>query len=588
MFRRSSQWLRICTLMLVAVMLLAACGGDDDDDPTETPAQTGATATTAAAATTPDDTADATATTGAAAESTATTGEAAEDDGETIVLNFDAGTTAGGGGRPNAPLTAYCYLINGGSMFEVFRLVDSRLLAFTADMSDYVAEIAESWEMEGTTITFHLRENAMWHDGTPITADDVLFTFNLVAHPETVSRYAATFSTVEGYEELQSGAAETMSGLTAPDDHTVVLSLTQPDSGILPGIPILGILPAHILGDVPPAEICENSYWIDGRVSSGPFKWKELVEGQRIELEAFDDYFLGRPQIDEINLLFFANFETSLAAFEQQSNMAAPLTADNLEYAQGLDFGRIESMSTGVLAIFPNTDMPEFADPRIRQAMAYAIDNEAIADALFKGVAAEPTSRNLPWLEWADSPDLIDYNYDPELAQQLLDEVGWDPSKEFTLWYYYPDQVSTAVVEAIQQYWAAVGINVDIRLDEGGARQAAIDDGTLALTYGAWGSNPPVAMETVWTCAAAGYGYPCIEEYDDLLAQARATFDEEEQQELYRQAVALQNELLPTVFLWNRLNLLIVNNKLDTGEHGAWAAGNLMYHNFAEEWTLEE
>ena len=572
--------------MLVAMMLIAACGGDDDDD--DDAGQTDPTATTEVADSTPTEAGDDDEATEPAGDDPTEPADDGDDDGETTVLSFDAATTGGGGGQANAPLTAYCWVINGGSMFEVFRMVDSRLIAWNAEMTDYVGEIAESWEAEDTTITFNLRENALWHDGTPVTANDILFTFNVVANPDAGSRWAPTFSFVEGFDALQNGEADTMSGLTAPDDYTVVMELTQADSGILPGLPQLGIMPEHILGDVPPAEICENSYWVEDRVSSGPYVWSELVEGQRIELEAFDDYFLGAPEIDEVNLLLFDNYETSLAAFEQQSSLGAPLTADSLDYAESLDFAQIEQMSTGVLGIFLNTDMEAFSDPLVRQAMAYAIDQEAIAETLFAGVAAEPTSQTMPWLDWTDSPELTEYGYDPEMAQSLLDEAGWDSSEEHVLWYYYPDQVSTSVVEAIQQYWTAVGINVSIRLDEGGARQAAIDDGTWALTYGAWGINPPVAMNSIWSCAAGGVGYPCIEEYDELLAQARSTFDEEEQRELYRQAIALQNEVLPTVFLWNRFNLLVVNEQLNTGENGAWAAGSLMYHNYAEDWTLED
>jgi peptide/nickel transport system substrate-binding protein len=590
-------------------ILLAACGGDDDDDdgdddtPTNTPEAGGGDPTEVEEEPTEPEEEDPTEepagdateepedATEAPEEATATEADTGGSTAQS--LSFDAATTGGGGGQANTALIGYCYVASGGSMFEVRRLVDSRLIAWMADLSDFVGEIAEEWSVDETTITFNLRQNAAWHDGTPLTSADVLFTYNLIANPETASRYAGAFSFVVGYEALKAGEADTLEGLTAPDDYTVVIELTQPDSGILPQLPDIDILPSHILAGVSGAAICEDAFWIDdNRIGSGPYRWGQLVEAQRIELEAFEDYYLGAPNIAQINLLLFGNYETSLAAFEEGSNMAAPLNADNLEYAQGFDFARIETQSTGVLALFVNgynPDIPLFGDKRVRQAMSYAIDRQAIAEALYLGLAAEPTYRTTPWLDWTDSPDLNHYDYDPDRARELLEEAGWglEADVEFTLWYYYPDQVTAAVVQAIQQYLGEVGITAVPRLNEGGAMAEEQNNNTWGLIYGAWGIGPPVNMTQVWRPdedSVYRYSNP---EFEELMATARATFDVDEQRDAYSQAVAILNDELPFVWLFNRQNLVVVNEKLDTAGPGGWAAGSLMYHNFIEDWTLE-
>src|SRR5215207_8235137 len=102
---------------------------------------------------------------------------------DAMTLSFDAGATQGGGGRPNAAATEYSYVINGGSQFEINRMVDARLITMTYDLQEMVGDLAESWEIVDDVATFVLRQNAVWHDGTPVTASDVVFTINLLTDP---------------------------------------------------------------------------------------------------------------------------------------------------------------------------------------------------------------------------------------------------------------------------------------------------------------------------------------------------------------------------------------------------------------------
>ncbi len=570
--------------------ILAACGGSSST-PTTAAASTsssgGATPTAAASS-------------GGAASPTSSTGgttaspTAAGSTGSgtaTGSLSFDCGTTGGGGGQANTALAGYCYVVSGGSMFEVRRCVDSRLFAWKPDLSDYIPEIAEKWDIDEAkmTITFHLRQNAKWHDGQALTSDDVLYTLNLAANPATASRYAGAFANVEGYSDMKDGGATELSGITAPDANTVVIQLSKLDAGLLPQIPDLDILPKHVVGSTAPAQICQSQFWIDDsqRVGAGPFKWSQRVDDQRIELEAFPDYFLGAPKIAKLNLLLFSSYETSMAAFAQQSNYASPLTVDNLDYAKGLSFGDVSTQSSGVLILEVNNflkDEPLLGDKRVRQAISYAIDRKTIAEQLYKNVAAKPTYWTTPWLDWTKTDNLTTYDFDVDKAKSLLKDAGWNSTREFTLWYYYKDQVTASVVEAISQYLSAVGINAKPRLDSGGAMAASQKDGSWEFIYGAWGLNPALNMSQVWNCNST-LKY-CNDQFDSLMSQARSTLDQSKQEDLLKQAVAILNEELPTIFLFNRQNIVVANKKLDTAGHQAWATGSLMYHNYIEEWTV--
>ena len=259
-----------------------------------------------------------------------------------VTLSFDAGATGGGGGKPNAESIAYCFIVNGGSQYELNRMVDARLITLNADIQDYVGDLAESWEIADTTATFKLRQNAKWHDGTPVTAKDVIFTLNVLTDPAATSRWGGAFKNVVGYAEAQTAETPTsLTGLTAPDDYTVQIELTQPDSGLLAGFFFVNIMPEHILGTVARAELPAQPFWTEGRIGAGPFKFVQLVEGERIELEANPDYHLGAPQISKLNLLFFASFETSLAAFQQGTSLAAPMSANDIELVEGIEGAEI-------------------------------------------------------------------------------------------------------------------------------------------------------------------------------------------------------------------------------------------------------
>lgn len=507
-----------------------------------------------------------------------------------VSLAFDAGATGGGGGKPGAGLVNYCWVVNGGNQFELNRMVDARLVTLGADLQDFVGDIAESWEATDTTITFKLHPNAMWHDGTPLTSKDVAFTLNLLTDPASTSRFGGAFSSIAGYEEAQSAQTPTsLSGITTPDDHTVVLELSQPDSGLMYGFVFINILPEHLLGSADRATIAENPFWIEERIGAGPYRFVQLVEGERMELEAFPDYHFGAPQIQKLNLLFFTSAETSLAAFQSGQSLAAPMTPNDVELVEGSEGAEIVTTPAGVGAIWTNTKNPAFADKRVRQAIAYAIDKTTICESLFLGYA-DPVSTEIPYLEWAQPDDANPYEYDPDRARELLSEAGWEGGGPYVLWYYYPDQVTAAVMEAVQQYLGEVGIEIELRFDDGsGARNEEMEAGDWDLVYGSFGAQTsPSSLSVIWGPPGEKLYTYQNEEFNTEMDAALRTTDQDEQAEHYQNAIRILNEDLPWIWLFDRKNLIAVNTgKLTTGSDPAWGPGHIMYHNHAWDWTVE-
>jgi peptide/nickel transport system substrate-binding protein len=504
-------------------------------------------------------------------------------------LNFDAAATGGGGGKPNSAAKDYCYIVDGGNQFELNRMVDARLVTLSADLQGFVGDVAESWEIAGTTATFKLRNNVKWHDGTPLTSKDVAFTINVLSDPAVASRWSSTFKSVEGFAEAQTATAATaLSGIATPDDYTITLTLTEPDSGLLSGFMFLNLLPEHILGTVARGDLLAQPFWTKGRIGAGPFKFVQLVEGERIELEAFADYHLGAPKISKLNLLFFASFETSLAAFKQGSSAVAPFSVNDVEIVKGIAGAETVTTPAGVGAIWINVKQPAFSDKRVRQAIAYAIDKKTICTTLFQGYA-DPVSTEVPYLKWAQPADANPYDFDPDKAKSLLAEAGWKGDQTFTLWYYYPDQVTASVMEAVQQYLDAVGIKVELRFDDGsGVRAKQQTDGTWELVYGSNGAQPtPAGLNSTYgPPGLASFGYSS-DAFNAAMDSALKTYDQAEQATFYQTAIKILNEDSPWVWLFDRKNLIAVNTaKLTTGTTPAWGPGSVMYQNHAYDWTV--
>jgi len=482
-------------------------------------------------------------------------------------------------------------VLNGGSQFELNRMVDARLITLGADLQGFVGDLAESWDVADITATFKPRQNAKWHDGTPVTAKDIVFTLNVLTNPATTSRWGGAFKSVVGYTEAQTATSPTaLSGITAPDDYTVQIDLTQADSGLLADFFFINIIPEHILGAVDRTKIAEEAFWSNGRIGAGPFKFVKLIEGERLELEANPDYHFSEPVISKLNLLFFANFETTLAAFQQGPSLISPMSVNELELVQGIEGAEIVTTPAGVAAIWVNNNQPEFSDKRARQAIAYAIDKKTITETLWLG-DADPVSTEIPYVTWAQPADANPYNFDPEKAKSLLAEVGWDSSISFKLWYYYADQVTATVMEAVQQYLAAVGITVDLQFDDGsGVRTKEVEDGTWYLTYGSFGTQPAPSNLSV-VCGPPGkknFTYSSAE-FDAEIAAALLTYDQAEQATHSQAAVKILNEDAPWIWLFDRKNLIAVHtDKLTTGTTPAFGPGHFMFHNHAFDWTVTE
>ena len=418
---------------------------------------------------------------------------------------------------------------------------------------EIIPGLAESWEASEDLLqwTFHLRE-ALWHDGTPVTAEDVKFSIERIKDPELASPRAADFAVVERVD--------------AVDERTVVMTLSEPSTPLLAklGQSMNVIVPQHVVeanGDL------QNVV-----VGSGPFRFVEYVPQTRLVLERFDQHWgqdeAGNqlPYLDGITFTFYP---------DPTARTTAVLTGnvDWIEYVPAVDVPALQAdpsvvVAGGVTSNFRsvqfNTTEPPFDDYRVRQAFAYAIDKQAVVDlALFGTGGVVATGATIPagnYYAVEDSP----YNVrDVEKARALLAEAGYADGFEFEFYITSTYDFLRDPAEIIQSNLAAIGVTANLA-EIGVTANIKLEDWSIflptyiagdftALVSGSSGQTDPdqFLYTPFFSTVSTNFGKFQDARVDELLLAGRQEPDPEARRELYREAQYRILELSPHVFLFH-------------------------------------
>jgi peptide/nickel transport system substrate-binding protein len=316
---------------------------------------------------------------------------------------------------------------------------------------------------DGKTITLKLRDDIVWSDGTPITADDFIFTYQMTVDPNNAVAAVSPYDLIESME--------------APDPQTVVTNFTEPYAPWM-GQLWKGILPKHILQPVfDSAGSLNDAEWnFAPTVGCGPYNFAEWESGSFARFVANDNYWLGRPKIDELFFQFVPDDASQIAALQAGDG-------DLGTFFSWSDVPTLEEAGIKILLAYsgynegyyfnlnPEKGHPALQDLKVRQAIAYAIDREAISNDLLLG-GTKPAATmwdNMPYVD----PSITAYPFDPEMAKSLLDEAGWVDSNddgtrdkdgvELMLRYGTTTREIRKDTQAVvQQFLADVGIGVEL------------------------------------------------------------------------------------------------------------------------------
>lgn len=448
------------------------------------------------------------------------------------------------------------------------------LVQFNSDYDvDYL--IAESiTSQDDRTFTVKIRDNATWSDGEPITADDVVWTMMKFTCPD-VANPNFDFTPFVGINDdgTSPEGAESVEGIQAVDDRTVQLKTKDPMSLQTLYNNVLTwfcILPKHVLQDTPDDKLLTSSWFEKPDVVSGPYFVTDYDFSHYISYMANEKYFLGASKIQKVNFRIMDSSEILTGLQTGEIDMVHPLSSlpnEDRKTVEKLD-GYTSSYTDPITNEMTFFNTSKVTDPKVRQAIVYAIDRDTIVKQLLNG-KGEVTDgficSNSPYYD----ENKTKLSYDPDKAKQLLQEAGWDGSQ--TLQYYVSSNDSTAVKAAqlVQQYLGAVGVRIQINTVDfetlTGEVAGSDDEDFFSVQYTItpndyWADEVSLINDKNGDGSWSGGYYN--EDIDSLLAKTQTTTDADELKDIYDRIDEKVIEECPVFSLYFLSNLGVVSKRI--------------------------
>lgn len=439
-----------------------------------------------------------------------------------------------------------------GTRDVVFNLYEGLVKPTSAgDMVPAVASDVEVSE-DAKVYTFTLRDGITFHDGTPVTIEDVKY---------SIDRYAE----IQG----ESSAFSIVSDVVVKDEKTLEVDLKEGYSEFLPMMTV-AIIPQA------------NEDPVGNPIGTGPFKFVSYTPGQNIVLEKYEGYWQeGLPSLDRVEFKFIADVDTAFVELQAGTiDILKYLTAPQAASLSD-DYNIVEGYMNLVHGMYLNCDYEPLADSRVRQALCWGVDRSVINNFLFEGKSHLIGSHFIPTLAKYYEPEAENvYSYDTEKAKELLAEAGYPDGfeLEITVPSAYSQHVDTAQIIADQL--SQIGVKVTLNQVEwstwlsdvykGGNFQATVIgfDGTL---------SPGDLIMKYRTGDSKNFMHYSNEEYDKVFTEAYETIDDAKKVELYKQAQMILAEDAAAVFIEDPANLVAVSKKF---------GGYTFYPTAAEDMSL--
>ncbi|MGH2594308.1 MAG: peptide ABC transporter substrate-binding protein, partial [Anaerolineae bacterium] len=443
-------------------------------------------------------------------------------------------------------------------------LVFSGLVSFNPQL-EIVPDLTESWDIgdDGAVYTFHLRRNALFHDGRPVTAQDVIYSWERAADPATDSDTVLTYlGDIVGVKEKRDGKADHIGGLKAIDDHTLQVTIDAPKPYFLMKLAF------GTAAVVDRANVESGTEWYRTPNGTGPYK---LIRWDRFKLQVYErneDFYLGPPSIRFIVSQLFAG--VGLRLYETGDidiTGAGAHDADRLRDPQEpLNADLREGVSLCTSFVTFDVDQPPFDDPRVRQAFALAVDKQRYIDVALRGVSLPAHGVYPPALP-GHNLNLNGLEFDPELARQRLSESTYGSAAALPPIVFNSSGFGSDVnsdVAALAQMWRThLGVTIRVENLEPNVYFDELHDGNHGqlFSYG-WCADYPdpenFADALFHSQAQQNLGHYANPDLDALLEAARVERNVDKRIQMYQQAEQIIVEDAAGIFLDHGLSFILV------------------------------
>lgn len=425
---------------------------------------------------------------------------------------------------------------------------------------DYVGELASDIKRsdDGLTYTFTLRDGVKFHNGSVLSSADVKYTLDLVFS----SNFAKSASFFEGTGDQKKSYIRSVD---APDQRTIVVTLTKSWVGLLSNLVPIAIIP-------------KDSYESQKTqpLGTGPFKFVRYDNTQQVcDVEAFPEYWDGPAKLQHVRVRVISDMNAMQAELQAGRVDIAPMPTSlspdavkRLEEDPALQVKAFPGSNVVLLTI--NTTSPPLDNVKVRQAIAYAIDRQSMIQNLLRGYGKIAHSI-IPEESWAYSPGQT-YSYDPAMAKKLLSEAGVRIDKPVVYKLSGSSISGRQYAGVIQNYLKEVGIPVEIQTPEQNTLFDELRRGNFQIAYTQWvgGNQDPIFYKDLFATSEiptqtrpsrnrSRYSNP---ELDKLLDEAVNTFDRARAKDLYRQIQDIVSREAPVFPLWYQSNIVIARKNV--------------------------
>ncbi len=461
------------------------------------------------------------------------------------------------------------------------------------ERQEIVPDLAERWEIseEGRIYTFFLRKDAKWHARAgappkPFTAEDVIFTYNIMMHPKTITPLKVRYEFIES--------------ATMVDQYTVQFTLKRPILNAL-GKFSFKVIPQH--GPENPLYLTREDPFVQHPIGTGPYQIKKITSEREIILVANEDFYKGRPHIDKLVAKPFAdqNIMTQALMFNA-IDMIVLVNPRDIPEIQGDKRYVLEPYNALSYSFFGyNLRNEMLADKQVRKAFTCAVNRQALLDSFFGGQGTIISGPFAPG-SWAYNLDVQPLPFDPQKAKQMLEAAGFRQGSDgimerngekLSLVLKVPiekeSEAVKRVVLAFKNSLRKVGVDIKVEFKEWLAwKEDIFLKHDFDIIFASWVFDDSADISSLFHSSEIGawknnFGAYSNPEVDSLIVESKLTLDHEKRRTIYRRLHAMLSEENPYTFLWTLTNYAAYHKKL---RHVA--IHPYKFFSFADEWFIPE